>query len=281
MSASDADAVRPAEPAEPAAAAEVTPRVGLAAGRGVWVVLPTYNERDNLEAMVAALLAELPEGHILVVDDASPDGTGELADTVAARDGRVSVLHRPRKEGLGVAYTDGFRWVLAQPGTQGVVQMDCDFSHDPADVPRLLGRLMAGADLALGTRYMPGGRTLNWPWHRRVISRAGTLFARTVLLLPYRDLTGGFKAWRAELLDAIRLREISASGYGFQIETTWWAHRRGARIVELPIVFRERELGASKMTGGIAREALRVVLQLRLQAVLDRLGRVGRGRGRA
>ena len=170
------------------------------------------------------------------------------------------------------------RQVLDQPGTQGVVQMDCDFSHDPADVPRLLARLMAGADLALGTRYMPGGRTVNWPWHRRLVSRAGTLFASTVLLLPYRDLTGGFKAWRRELLDAIRLREISASGYGFQIETTWWAHRRGARIVELPIVFRERERGASKMTGGIAREALRVVVGLRLAAIGD--GIAGRARRR-
>jgi dolichol-phosphate mannosyltransferase len=263
------------------AAGESTPRVGLAVGRGVWVVLPTYNERENLEGMIAALFEQLPDGRVLVVDDASPDGTGELADTVAAREPRVAVLHRAGKQGLGVAYTDGFRWVLAQPGTQAIVQMDSDFSHDPADVPRLLARLMSGADLALGTRYMPGGRTVNWPWHRRLISRAGTLFARTVLLLPYRDLTGGFKAWRRELLDAIRLREISASGYGFQIETTWWAHRRGARIVELPIIFRERERGASKMTGGIAREALRVVIGLRLAAIRDWVLGLGRRRGAA
>jgi dolichol-phosphate mannosyltransferase len=170
-----------------------------------------------------------------------------------------------------VAYTAGFRWVLEQAGTQAVVQMDSDFSHDPSDVPRLLSALMDGADLALGTRYMPGGGTVNWPWHRRLISRGGTIFARTVLLLPYRDLTGGFKAWRRELLDAIRLREISTSGYGFQIETTWWAHRRGARIVQVPIVFREREAGASKMTGGIAREAMLLVLRLRLGAVSDAL----------
>jgi dolichol-phosphate mannosyltransferase len=217
----------------------------------------------------------LPEGQVLVVDDASPDGTGELADTIAARQPRVSVLHRPGKEGLGVAYTAGFRWVLERPDTRAVVQMDADFSHDPADVPRLLAVLMQGADLALGTRYMPGGGTVNWPWHRRVISMGGTLFARTVLLLPYRDLTGGFKAWRSELLDAIRLREISASGYGFQIETTWWAHRRGARIVQVPIVFRERIRGASKMTGGIAREAMLLVLRLRLGAVRDALLRRG------
>ena len=245
------------------------PRVGLAAGRGVWVVLPTYNERETVEAMVDAILEHLPEASVLVVDDSSPDGTGELADTMAAREPRVSVLHRPGKEGLGVAYTAGFRWVLERPGTQAVVQMDSDFSHDPADVPRLLAALMRGADLALGTRYMPCGGTVNWPWHRRVISMGGTLFARTVLLLPYRDLTGGLKAWRAELLDAIRLREISASGYGFQIETTWWAHRRGARVAQVPIVFRERILGASKMTGDIAREAMLLVVRLRLRAMRD------------
>lgn len=251
------------------------PRVGLAAGRGVWVVLPTYNERENVEAMVGALLDRLPEASVLVVDDASPDGTGDLADTIAAQQPRVSVLHRPGKQGLGVAYAAGFRWVLERPETRAVVQMDADFSHDPADVPRLLAAVMAGADLALGTRYMPGGGTVNWPWYRRLISMGGTLFARTVLLLPYRDLTGGFKAWRADLIDAIRLREISASGYGFQIETTWWAHRRGARIVQVPIVFRERIRGASKMTGGIAREAMLLVLRLRLRAVRDALLRRG------
>lgn len=261
MSASGAEAGDDPPPTVP------VPRVGLAAGRGVWAVLPTYNERDNIEAMVSAVLEQLPEANVLVVDDNSPDGTGELADTMAAAEPRVSVLHRPGKEGLGVAYTDAFRWALERPGTQAVVQMDSDFSHDPADVPRLLAALMAGADLALGTRYMPGGGTVNWPWHRRLISMGGTLFARTVLLLPYRDLTGGFKAWRAELLDAIRLREISASGYGFQIETTWWAHRRGARIVQVPIVFRERTRGASKMTSGIAREAMLLVVRLRLQAI--------------
>ena len=260
----------PASAAEAADTAAI-PGVGLAAGRGVWVILPTYNERENVERIVTAVLAAVPEGRVLVVDDASPDGTGMLADTLAAREERVKVLHRPGKEGLGVAYTAGFRWVLEQPGTQAVVQMDSDFSHDPSDVPRLLSALMDGADLALGTRYMPGGGTVNWPWHRRLISRGGTIFARTVLLLPYRDLTGGFKAWRSELLDAIRLREISTSGYGFQIETTWWAHRRGARIVQVPIVFREREAGASKMTGGIAREAMLLVLRLRLRAVRDAL----------
>lgn len=246
-----------------------SPAVGLAAGRGVWVVLPTYNERENLEPIAAAILAALPEGSLLVVDDASPDGTGELADTIAAREARVSVLHRPGKEGLGVAYRDAFRWVLERPDARAIVQMDADFSHDPAAMPRLLAPLMRDADLVLGTRYMRGGSTVGWPWHRKVISRGGTLFARTVLILPYRDLTGGFKAWRRELLEAIRLRETSGSGYGFQVETTWWAHRRGARIVQVPIVFRERVAGATKMTGGIVREALLLVIRLRIAAIRD------------
>jgi dolichol-phosphate mannosyltransferase len=254
--------------------AEESPRVGLAAGRGVWVVLPTYNEHENLEPMVAAILEALPEARVLVVDDRSPDGTGELADTIAAREPRVEVHHRPGKEGLGVAYRDGFRRVVDRPETRAVVQMDADFSHDPADLPRLLSPLMGDADLALGTRYIPGGGAVGWPWRRQLVSRAGTVFARTVLLLPYRDLTGGFKAWRRELLEAIRLRDANATGYGFQIETTWWAHRRGARIVQIPIVFRERLAGRSKMNSAIVREALLVVLRLRLEAVRDGLRRL-------
>ncbi|HUF07117.1 MAG TPA: polyprenol monophosphomannose synthase [Candidatus Binatia bacterium] len=254
--------------AEPAARA---PSVGMAAGRGVWVVLPTYNERENLEPMAMAVLAALPECSLLVVDDASPDGTGELADTIAARERRVAVLHRPGKQGLGVAYRDGFRWVLERPETRAVVQMDADFSHDPAVLPRMLAPLMGNADLVLGTRYMPGGSTVGWPWYRRFISLGGTIFARVVLMLPYRDLTGGFKAWRRELIDAIRLRETAGSGYGFQIETTWWAHRRGATIVQVPIVFRERTAGTSKMSGGIVREAMLLVLRLRWGAIRDAL----------
>ena len=249
------------------------PSVGLAVGRGVWVVLPTYNEVENLEPMASAILAALPEANLLVVDDRSPDGTGELADRLAEAEPRLSVLHRPGKQGLGVAYRDGFRWVLERPETRAVVQMDADFSHDPADLPRLLTPLMRDADLVLGTRYVAGGGTVGWPWHRRMISRGGTLFARTVLLLPYHDLTGGFKAWRRELLDAIRLREASASGYGFQVETTWWAHRRGARIVEVPIVFRERIRGRSKMSRGIVREAMVLVLSLRLRAIREAVRR--------
>ena len=249
------------------------PSVGLAVGRGVWVVLPTYNEVENLEPMAAAILAALPEANLLIVDDRSPDGTGRLADALAEAEPRMSVLHRPGKQGLGVAYRDGFRWVLDRPETRAVVQMDADFSHDPSDLPRLLTPLMGEADLVLGTRYVAGGGTVGWPLHRRLISRGGTLFARTVLLLPYHDLTGGFKAWRRELLDAIRLRETSGSGYGFQVETTWWAHRRGARVIEVPIVFRERVRGRSKMTRGIVREAMVLVLSLRLRAIRDALRR--------
>jgi len=250
-----------------------TPHVGFAAGHGVVVVIPTYNERENLEPIAEAVLAALPEATLLIVDDSSPDGTGALADALAAREPRVNVLHRAAKEGLGVAYREAFHWALDRRETRAVVQMDADFSHDPADLPRLLTPLMDDADLVLGTRYMPGGGTVGWPLHRQLISRAGTVFARTVLLLPYRDLTGGFKAWRRELLEAIRLREANASGYGFQIETTWWAHRRGASVRQVPIIFRERVVGSSKMSGGIVGEALRLVLRLRWEAIRDALRR--------
>ena len=209
---------------------------------------------------------------VLVVDDNSPDGTGRLADELASGDPHIRVLHRPAKQGLGRAYLDGFAHALGE-GAMTVVQMDADFSHDPADLPRLLAPLMRDADLVLGTRWMPGGGTRGWPWHRRMVSRGGTLFARLVLLLPYRDLTGGFKAWRRELLEAIRLREADAQGYGFQVETTWWAHRRGATIREIPIVFRERVAGTSKMTGSIVVEAIGLVLRLRWQAMVRRLVR--------
>jgi dolichol-phosphate mannosyltransferase len=215
-----------------------------------------------------AILDALPEARLLIVDDHSPDGTGALADELAAANPRIEVLHRPAKEGLGVAYRDGFRHVLDKPGTMAVVQMDADFSHDPADLPRLVTPLMRDADLVLGTRWMRGGGTAGWPIHRRLVSRGGTLFAGIVLLLPYRDLTGGFKAWRRELLDAIRLREADAQGYGFQVETTWWAHRRGAKIREIPILFRERTAGRSKMTGSIVAEAIVLVVRLRWQAIV-------------
>ncbi|MDP9468369.1 MAG: polyprenol monophosphomannose synthase [Chloroflexota bacterium] len=250
-----------------------TPHVGLAAGHGVVVMLPTYNERENLERISTAILDALPEATLLVVDDSSPDGTGILADTLAGREPRLHVLHRPAKEGLGAAYRDAFRWALDRAETRAVVQIDADFSHDPPDLPRLLAPLMTGSDLVIGTRYMPGGGTVGWPLRRRLLSRAGNTFARTILLLPYRDLTGGFRAWRRELLEAIRLREAKASGYGFQIETAWWAHRRRAVVTEVPIIFRERVAGSSKMSGGIMIEALRLVFRLRLEAIRDNLRR--------
>jgi dolichol-phosphate mannosyltransferase len=258
---------------DPGEQSAIVAAVGLAAGRGVWVVVPTYNERENLEGISTAILSVLPEAELLIVDDSSPDGTGLLADTLAAREPRLHVLHRPGKEGLGAAYRHAFRWVMGQPGVRAVVQMDSDFSHDPADLPQLLAPLMRDADLVLGTRYITGGGTIGWPLHRKLISRAGTLFARAVLLLPYRDLTGGFKAWRRELLEAVRLRDTSASGYGFQIEMTWWSHRRGAKIVQVPITFRERVAGRSKMTSSIVREALLLVVRLRLRAIADAFGR--------
>lgn len=232
-----------------------------------WVVLPTYNERDNIEAMVAAINANLPLAHVLIVDDNSPDGTGQLADALAEHDDRVSVLHRPAKAGLGEAYRAGFREVLEHHGIAAVIQMDCDFSHDPADLPRLLAALSAGADLAIGSRYVRGGSTPGWDLRRRIISRCGSLFARSVLLLPYRDLTGGFKAWRPDLLRQLVASTAYAQGYGFQIEMTWLAHRGGARVAELPIAFRDRQLGQSKMSGAIMREALLMVLRLRLRTM--------------
>jgi dolichol-phosphate mannosyltransferase len=239
----------------------------------VWVVLPTYDERENLEPIADAILAALPQAGLLVVDDNSPDGTGQLADTLSAQNERIEVLHRTAPRGLGIAYRDGFRWVLTRPDAQAVVQMDADFSHDPKDLPRLLAPLMRDADLVLGTRYISGGQTVGWPWYRRAISVGGTTFARTILLLPYRDLTGGFKAWRRELLEQLRLRETTANGYGFQVEMTWWAHRRRARIVQIPIVFRERVAGRSKMSGGIVREAMLLVLRLRVGALRDSVRR--------
>ncbi len=229
-----------------------------------WIVVPTYNERDNLEPLVRAVLGHVSDAHVLVVDDNSPDGTGALADALAASDDRVSVLHRAGKEGLGQAYRAGFAEVLRDPECERVVQMDCDFSHDPADVPRLLAALEADADLAIGSRNIKGGSTPGWSWKRRVISWGGSTVSRTVLGIPVRDLTGGFKAWRRELLGKIDLAGDHANGYGFQIEMTWTAYRLGARIKELPIVFRERTAGVSKMSASIAGEALLMVLRLRL-----------------
>ncbi len=230
------------------------------------IMIPTYNERECLTPIVAAVRAAVPTSDVLVVDDNSPDGTGTLADELAAADPRVRVLHRVRKQGLGAAYLAAFNFALDADATGGwkrIVQMDADFSHDPNDVPRLLAALDAGADLAIGSRYTEGGGTENWGLGRRIISRGGGLYAQSVLGVPVRDLTAGFKAWNAATLRGIDLHAVSAKGYGFQIEMTFRALRNGFRVVEVPIKFVDRRVGESKMSGTIFFEALTLVWSLR------------------
>jgi dolichol-phosphate mannosyltransferase len=224
-----------------------------------WIILPTYNEAENVERVARAALAALPGARVLVVDDNSPDGTADLA---AAIDG-VEVLRRAAKQGLGAAYVAGFSQALGRGATE-IFEMDADGSHDPADLPRLHAAITQGADLALGSRYVPGGGVANWPLHRRVVSRAGCVYARAVLRVPVRDLTGGFKCFRADTLRAIDYSTIRSHGYAFQVELTYRALLRGLRITELPIVFREREHGHSKMTTRIALEAAWLVPLLRV-----------------
>jgi dolichol-phosphate mannosyltransferase len=228
-----------------------------------WLVLPTYNEADNLEPMCAAALANLPDSaQLLVVDDNSPDGTGQIADRLAAAEPRIEVLHRQDKEGLGAAYIAGFRRVLAA-GAGYVLQMDSDFSHDPADLPRLL-EAAQGADVAIGSRYVAGGGIENWSALRQAISRGGSAYARLVLGVSVRDLTGGFKCLRREVLEAIDLDAVDSRGYAFQVEMTYRALKAGFDIVEVPIVFHERRAGDSKMSGAIVGEAAWRVPLLRL-----------------
>lgn len=228
------------------------------------VVIPTYNERDLVTEIVPAVRASVPEAFVQIVDDNSPDGTGALADQMAAADPQVEVLHRAGKQGLGAAYVDAFRRALASPrGYRRIVQMDSDFSHDPKDVPRLLDALDGGADLAVGSRYVPGGGTVNWNLARRLISRGGGTYARLVLGIGIQDLTAGFKAWNAATLAAIDLPAVSARGYGFQIEMTYRTVVGGHRVVEVPITFVERRVGKSKMSGLIVTEAMTMVWSLR------------------
>jgi dolichol-phosphate mannosyltransferase len=234
------------------------------------ICLPTYNERENLEAMVRTLGDLGLEGlEVLVIDDASPDGTGEIADRLAGELSEVHVLHRERKEGLGPAYLAGFRRAL-ELGADLVFEMDCDFSHDPADVPRLAAAA-ENADLVLGSRYVEGGGTRNWGLVRRFISRGGSLYAQALLQLGVRDLTGGFKCYRRVVLETIDLDAISSLGYAFQIETTYRTLRAGFRVVEVPITFSDREVGGSKMTKAIVLEAIWKVPLLRLRALARRL----------
>lgn len=229
------------------------------------VVIPTYNESENLPALLDAVHAALPMADVLVVDDNSPDGTGRMADERAARDGWVKVLHRPGKQGLGRAYLAGFAWALERDYTH-VFEMDADFSHDPRALPVLLDATRE-ADVALGSRWVAGGGTVGWPLKRQLLSRGGSLYARTVLGVGIRDLTGGFKCFRRAVLEAIELDSVVTVGYGFQIELTWRALQKGFAVVEVPIRFVDRVAGQSKMSGAIFREALAVVWKLRFGLV--------------
>lgn len=251
---------------------------GARHGRGVWVVLPTFNEADNLRPIASAILDVLPASTVLVVDDSSPDGTGDLADELARHEPRIQVLHRPAKQGLGRAYLDGFARAI-EAGAMTIVQMDADFSHDPQALPGLVGPIEAGeADLVIGSRYVPGGGVVDWGIGRRIVSRGGSLFARTVLAVAPMDLTGGFKAWRTSTLADVPFEGVHAGGYVFQIEMTFRASRAGAHIREVPITFRDRRVGQSKMSRRIIVEALAVVVQLRVEELGDRLRRRRRAR---
>jgi len=235
-----------------------------------WLILPTFNEAENIEAILraadAVLAGAAPEGHrILVVDDSSPDGTGEIAERLAAELGTIEVLHRSERKGLGPAYLAGFAHAL-DGGATHVMEMDSDFSHDPNDLARLLAAVRDGVDLALGSRYVPGGGVTDWGLLRQFVSRGGSWYARVVLGLDVRDLTGGFKCFRREVLEAIDLPTVRSQGYAFQVELTYRAVLAGFRVVEVPITFRDRQLGRSKMSWRIAVEAMILVPQLRRRA---------------
>jgi dolichol-phosphate mannosyltransferase len=228
-----------------------------------WVVIPTYNEKDNIAAMVAAIAAlPVPNLQILIVDDSSPDGTADIVRKLAASHPGLHLLVRAKKDGLGQAYIHGFLHAL-EHGASAIVQMDADFSHDPADIPRLLNGLNE-ADVILGSRYSHGISVINWPLRRLLISMAGNVYARLITGLPFHDITGGFKAWRAATLAAIDVKSVNANGYSFQIITTFRAWQKGSRIVEVPITFTERREGQSKMNNSIIKEAIWVVWRLRL-----------------
>ena len=226
------------------------------------IVIPTYNEVENLSSLIPAIFDNLPTAHILVVDDNSPDGTGELADRWSEEDERVFCLHRQEKSGLGRAYLAGFAWGLERPYTH-IFEMDADHSHDPTRLPALLAAT-SDAGIALGSRWVAGGGTEGWPLKRRLLSRGGSLYARTVLGVSIRDLTGGFKCFTRDALLALDLASVQTVGYGFQIELTWRAIQAGIKVVEVPICFRERQQGVSKMSMGIFSEALSLVWKLRL-----------------
>jgi dolichol-phosphate mannosyltransferase len=221
----------------------------------VLVLIPTYNERESLSGLLGRVRAAVPTADVLVLDDGSPDGTGDLADELARDDRRVRVMHRPRKTGLGKAYLAGFDVALAE-GYRYVVEIDADGSHDPAELPRMLELAAAGADLVIGSRWVTGGSVVNWPWLRQAISRTGNAYSRWVLRSRIRDITGGFRVYRTEALGRADLGSVASQGYGFQVELAWRLERAGARVVEHPITFVERASGRSKMHAGIVAEAL-------------------------
>ncbi|OLT46690.1 dolichol-phosphate mannosyltransferase [Saccharomonospora sp. CUA-673] len=238
----------------------------------VLVIIPTYNERDNLAPLLQRLHVHLPEAHVLVVDDGSPDGTGELADEIAAGDERVHVLHRTEKAGLGAAYIAGFRWGLERDYAT-LVEMDADGSHAPEDLPRLIEAL-GDADLVIGSRYVPGGALVNWPKHREVLSRGANVYSRVALGVPVNDMTAGFRAYRAHVLATLRLSDVVSAGYCFQIDLTLRTAQEGFDIVEVPITFTEREVGTSKMDGSIIGEAVVRVAQWGVQRRFGQLRRL-------
>jgi dolichol-phosphate mannosyltransferase len=241
----------------------------------VLVIIPTYNEAENLRLITERVRRAVPSVDILVADDNSPDGTGAIADELAASDNHIFVLHRPGKQGLGAAYVAGFGWAKDK-GYDVVVEMDADGSHAPEELPKLLDTLR-GVDVVLGTRYVPGGSVHNWPLHRLALSRGGNLYIRMALGMPFKDATGGYRAYRMAVLDAIDVATVASQGYSFQVELAWRAYRHGFRIAEVPITFVERERGASKMSGNIFKEQLLRVtgwgLRARREALLDRVGR--------
>ncbi|KAF0966497.1 Polyprenol monophosphomannose synthase [Rhodococcus sp. T7] len=236
------------------------------------MIIPTYDERENLGLIVRRLHAALPRTHVLVVDDGSPDGTGDVADALASNDdaGRIHVMHRTEKNGLGAAYIAGFRWGLDRDYTV-LVEMDADGSHAPEQLHRLLDQVDAGADLVLGSRYVPGGTVVNWPKHREWLSRGGNIYSRLALGVKIKDITGGFRAYRREVLDKLDLAAVESHGYCFQVDLAWRTIQEGFTVREVPITFTEREIGESKMSGGIVREALLKVTQWGLRNRIARI----------